>query len=238
MKKIWSIVTLVIASSCSLENPPVGRLPENVEKEYRRFNDPKEVVINSHFTRLLQTLSGRQKKIATTRLHGSLGSDSPEIRGRAALALHSLGDNAGVPVMIRDLSTVSSPNDRGNIAVALRVMKDSRAIEALMKATDDSSPYVRGIALEALGELKARDAYGIMVNHLTDFETHGGCLRMCPAQSACYALGALGKKEALPHLIKALEHKETQGAACQALGELTGKKFNYDVQKWKEWWKH
>jgi HEAT repeat protein len=238
MKRFLGMVVLVVASCSSPGNSPMARLPEKVEKEFQRFNDPKEIVIGSRFAKLLQTLSGGEKKLAVARLHGSLKSSSPEVRRRAALALHSLGDDAGVPVMIRDLSTVTSPNDRGNIAVALRIMKDPRAIGVLMKATDDSSPYVRGIALISLGEMKARGAYEIMISHLTDFEIYGGCIPMCPAQLACYGLGLLGNKGAIPHLIKALDHKETQGAACQALGELTGKKFQFNIQKWKDWWKN
>ncbi|MCD6338070.1 MAG: tRNA (N6-threonylcarbamoyladenosine(37)-N6)-methyltransferase TrmO [Verrucomicrobia bacterium] len=212
-------------------------LPEAVEKEFVRFDDPDQIVIASRFAQLLKKLRADQIREAKSRLRARLQSKIPEIRRRAALTLHSLGDDSGVAVMIRDMKEVTDQRDRNNIVVALRVMKDSRAVPALIDCAYDASPYIRSIALAALGELKAADAYEAIVEHLHDYETEeGDCFQTCPAHLACYALGALGDKGAIPHLIEALDHEETRAAACKTLGKLTGEQFGYDAAKWKQWW--
>jgi len=213
-------------------------LPEAAKKEFTRLDDPNQVVITSRFVQMLKGLPANQLQEAKSQLRARLRSGIPEIRRRSALSLHALGDASGVAVMIRDMEQVTKQRDRDNIVVALRVMKDDRAVPVLTDCTDDPSPYVRGIALAALGELKAADAYEAIVEHLRDYELQGdSCTPMYPASSACYALGALGVKKAIPHLIKVLEHKQTRSAACQALGKLTGQQFQYDAAKWKQWWK-
>ena len=237
MKKILVLFTLVTLLSYFASCRPVAGLPDAIEKEFTRFNDPHEILITSQFEKMLRELPPKQIEEVKLRLRTKLKSDTLEIRRRAALVLDSLGDAAGVPVMIKDMQTVIEQRDRDNIVVALRVMKDRRAIPILTKSVDDTSPYIRGIALAALGEMKAVEAYQTILNHLHDYETKGdSCIPMYPASSACYALGALGDKRAIPHLMEALNHKETQAAACQALDRLTGEKFHYDVVKWKKWW--
>ncbi len=214
-------------------------LPQDAENGFARFDDPNEVLITSQFVKMLEDLPPDQIEEAKSRLRTRLQSEIPEIRRRAALTLHALGDVSGIPVivMIRDMREVTKQQDRDNIVVALRVMKDSRAIPVLTESADDLSPYIRSIAMAALGELKAATAYKTILKHLHDYESEeNSCIPMYPASLACYALGALGDKRAISHLIEALEHKETQSAACQALGKLTGQEFHYDVEKWKEWW--
>ena len=237
MKTIAFFATFVAAclwlSSCV---EPSG-FPGAMEKEFERFDDPNQAIITSQFVQILKDLRGDQLQEAKSRLRTRLQSETPEIRRRAALTLHSLGEDDGVPVMIRDMKEVTRQRDRNNIIVALRVMKDRRAIPVLTDCTDDPSPYVRSIAFAALGELAAADAYDPIVEHLHDYETRGdSCIRMYPASSACYALGALGDKKAIPHLIEALGHKETESAAFRALKKLTGQQFQDDVAKWKQWW--
>src|SRR4029077_4694770 len=110
------------------------------------------------FAKSINGLPATEKATAIKRVQESLKSKELEIRRRAALTLASLGDKSGVPTMIEDLSRATG-RDRDNIVVALRVLKDERAIPALRKALKDKSPYVRGIAVSALGELKAAKAY-------------------------------------------------------------------------------
>jgi HEAT repeat protein len=171
-------------------------------------------------------------------LRAQLTAPDFDTRRRAAIELSRAGDNSGVPIMIDAMATQTNRNDRNNCVVALRVMKDHRTIPTLVKTAEDTSPYVRSISLEALGEMMATNTYDVLVAHLDDFERHGGCMAMYPADSACYALGALGNKKAIPLLMNALDHRETQSQACQALEKLTGQSFRYDVKKWKNWWKN
>jgi HEAT repeat protein len=210
--------------------------------DWRTFDDPKAVCLTDSFAKSISDLPAEEKAAAIKRLQDSLKSKEVEIRQRAALTLARLGDRSGVPTMIDDLSTAVG-RDRNNVVVALRILKDERAIPALRKALMDKSPYVRGIAVAALGELKAAKAYEDIVAITKDKEGlkggNGGlnCFPNCAAFSACYALGALGDERAVPVLIGLLADTDLQDQARQALEALTNQKFGNDADKWKAWWR-
>ncbi|HLX62282.1 MAG TPA: HEAT repeat domain-containing protein [Planctomycetota bacterium] len=212
--------------------------------EWKEFDDPKSVLLIDHVAKSIGELAATEKAAAVKRLHESLNSNDVEIRRRAALTLDRLGDKGGVPTLIADLPKATG-RDRDNIAVALRILKDERAIPVLREvALKDKSPYVRGIGLAALGELKATQAYDEIVALTKDNEREGGeksgtlnCVQILPAEMACYALGAMGEERAVPVLIELLSDKDLQRAAQQALRVLTKQEFGNDAEKWKAWWK-
>jgi HEAT repeat protein len=146
--------------------------------------------------------------------------------------------------MIEALATATG-RDRDNVVVALRVLKDGRAIPALTKALKDPSPYVRTIAVAALGELKATKAFAEIVALTKDKGDKAAgkkdgalnCFPISPADLACYALGAMGDPRAVPVLIELLTDKDLQQSALQALEALTKQKLGNDPEKWKTWWK-
>jgi HEAT repeat protein len=211
--------------------------------EWTAFEDPKGVFLTDAFAKSINELPSPKKTAAINRLHESLASKEVEIRRRAALTLGTLGDKAGVPAMIEDLSKAMG-RDRDNVVVALRVLKDDRAIPALREALKDRSPYVRGIAVAALGELKATKAYDEIVALTHDKGGKDGgkagptldCLRISPADMACYALGTLGDERAIPVLIDLLADKDLRASAGQAMEVLAKQKFGEDAEKWKAWW--
>ncbi|MCX6929370.1 MAG: HEAT repeat domain-containing protein [Verrucomicrobia bacterium] len=94
-----------------------------------------------------------------------------------------------------------------------------------------------GLAVAALGELKATEAYDEIAALTKDKASQLGCVRMPPACSACYALGILGDERAVPVLIEVLNDNELRWCAQQALEALTKQKFGRDPDKWKAWWK-
>ncbi|MEI8291440.1 MAG: HEAT repeat domain-containing protein [Verrucomicrobiota bacterium] len=213
--------------------------------DWNAFDDPKDATyfINA-YGKSISVLSAPEKAAAIKRLKQSLKSREVEIRRRAALTLGEVGETSGVPTMIDDLSKATG-RDRGNVVVALRVLKDKRAIPALRMALKDESAYVRGIAVLTLGELKATEAYDEIVSLTKDKgdkpgdKNAGGldCVIMPPACGACYALGALGDERAIPILIEVLTDNELQWCAQQALEALTKQKFGHAPDKWKAWWK-
>lgn len=210
--------------------------------DWKAFYDQQKVLLSNVFAKSIGGLPRPEKAAAIKRLHDALGFKHVEIRRRAALTLGYLGDKSGVPAMIDDLSKATG-RDRDNVVVALRVLKDRRAIPALRKALRDPSPYVRGIAVAALGELKATKAYAEIVALTKDkgrTNTRPGtldCLRITPAEMACYALGALGEQRAVPVLIERLADKDLQEQVRQALEALTGQKLGNNPEKWRLWWK-
>ncbi len=212
--------------------------------DWDAFHDPKAVLLTDPFAKSIADLAGEQKEMALKRLHECLKSPEVEIRRRAALALGKLGDFRGVPVMMVDLPQVSG-RDRDNVVVALRVLKDRRAIPTLRNALKDKSPYVRSIAVAALGEMKAGEAYAEIVALTKDKEGRGGdtngktlnCIRSSPADLACYALGALGDRRAVPVLIELLRDPDLKESAQQGLEVLTEQRLGDDPDKWTVWWK-
>jgi HEAT repeat protein len=211
--------------------------------DWKEFDDPKSILLTDAFAKSIGDLPGSEKAAAVERLRQSLGSREVEIRRRAALTLGSLGDKGGVPTMIEDLSRATG-RDRDNVVVALRILKDKRAIPALRKALKDQSPYVRSIAVAALGELKAAKAYDDIVALTRDKGNKGSekagtlnCLETVPADVACYALGALGDERAVPVLIELLPDRDLRVSALQALEVLTKQKLGNDPEKWRGWWK-
>jgi HEAT repeat protein len=212
--------------------------------DWKVFDDPRAFLLTDAFAKSINSLSAPEKVAAIKRLQESLKAKEVEIRRRAVLTLASLGDRSGVPTMIKDLATATG-KDRDNIVVALRVLRDKRATAALRKVLKDKSPHVRGIAVAALGELKAAEAFKEIVALTKDKEglaagKDGGrlnCIRNCPAFLACYALGALGDQRAVPVLIELLPDADLRGPARQALEVLTKQKFGNDPDKWRAWWR-
>ncbi len=211
--------------------------------DWKAFEDPKAFLLTDGFAESIDKLPALDKATAIKRLHDSLEAKDVEIHRRAALTLYKLGDKAGVPTLIEDLAKATG-RDRDNLFVALRIMKDDRAIPALRNALKDKSPFVRSIALSALGELKATKAYDDIVALTKDkgdeptAKTAGtlNCFPIRPADSACYALGGLGDPRAIPILIDLINDKDVQTSAMQALEVLTKQKLGNDPEKWKKWW--
>lgn len=207
--------------------------------DWKTFDDPKAFLLTDPVAKEIAGSPAADKAAAVQRLKDSLKSKDVEIRRRAALTLNGLGDKSGVLTMMDDLTTAAG-RDRDNVVVALRIIKDERAVPALRAALKDKSPYVRCIAAAALGEMKAGKAFDDLVALTKDKEreNNGGlnCFPMLPADSACYALGALGDLRAVPTLIELLSDKDLQNAASKALEMLTKQKFGTDPAKWKQWW--
>lgn len=228
------MVVTTVASGSDPAGPP----------DWAKFTDPKAMVLTDAFAKAVAALPADEKAAAVKRLTEALAATELEVRRRAALTLGSLGDKAGVPTMIADLATATG-HDRNNVVVALRILKDDRAVPALRKALKDRSPTVRGLAAAALGELKATKAYADVVALTKDKEglrvekTDGklNCIPDCPAFLACYALGAMGDPRAVPVLIDLLADDALRGSARQGLEALTRQKLGDDPERWRAWWK-
>jgi HEAT repeat protein len=249
--------------------PDQVQLPAELEEQLDRLFDLNEVFVSEALFKTLtnhtRASSSRIVRLSSTddrpprpdlallqeihnRLRQGLTCEHLEIRRRAALALNALGDNSGVPVLMEDMAA-ADPSDRATVALAPRKIKDQRAIPALIKAVDDKIPYIRCIAIEALGEMKAGQAYDVIVKHLSDKEkVKAADVIMVPAGSACFALGEIGERKAVPLLIEALEDEELTEPAAKALEKIKLGRIRYfgrgsgdsgfgtDVNKWTGWW--
>lgn len=236
MKRITLIISLVILlTKCEVSF--------SSDFTWETFYDPDSYFLTSEFAKIISAYHENEKKSAILKLKRALESSEVEIRRRAALILGELGDKSGVEVMIKDMEKVKDKRHRDNIIVALRILKDPRAIPILRKSLNDKSPYIRGIALCSLGEIKVAEAFEDIVVHLSDMESrNSGDMIMPPvALDAIYALGALGDRRAVPILIDLLDNPEYQDGLLKAelihsLEKLTNITFGQETEKWKNWW--
>jgi len=223
------VLTLLSASAC-------------LALDWAAFDDPQAVLLTDPFAKEIADLAAAEKTEAIERLHSRLKAKEIEIRRRAALTLDKLGDKSGVPVMVAALPEATG-SDLDNVIVALRILKDPRAIAPLREALKDKRPYVRCIAVSALGEFKAKEAYADIVALTKDKSWESpdkkvlNCIPMLPGASACYALGALGDQRAVPVLIELLSDKDLKNPARQGLEALTSQKLGDDPVAWADWWK-
>lgn len=104
---------------------------------------------------------------------------------------------------------------RRKAAHGLGVLGDPQAVPVLLEAArKDVDEFVREAAIQALGQLRATQAGGVLLSILEKAEQ--------PGIRSASALGALGKPEAVSPLVEALQDSDpsVRAAAAWALGEL------------------
>jgi HEAT repeat protein len=113
--RAWLLLAAIWALACVSRGAEV---PATLRPDFAAFDDPDRVLILSQFTEKLAGAAAEVRAEALAALRARLDSPAVEVRRRAALALHSLGDETGVPVMIRDMKRATQPTDRNNLVVA------------------------------------------------------------------------------------------------------------------------
>jgi prepilin-type processing-associated H-X9-DG protein len=153
-----------------------------------------------------------------TEMIGSDGRPSQERQLRqdhyyAALLLGLVGDKRAVPALVE-----ATKDDRINhrAAVSLGQVGDERAIPALAGMMEEF-PQDRlwaGYGLAMLGE---QQGFKVVIDTLNDKQQH-----WVERRHAIRALGELGDKQAVPHLIAALkdDHPNIRVSAVRALGAI------------------
>jgi len=142
----------------------------------------------------------------------TLVSGDEDAREAAVHALGALGE-AGVPPLLELLDN-DDTDVRCWVIWTLAHTGSRQAVEPLMAALNDADSDVRTCAAMALGELRAVKAAPALVAHLASWS---GLLTRCAAD----ALEKIGE-EAVPALVKALEHPKSQVRmwAARALGRI------------------
>ena len=131
--------------------------------------------------------------------------------------------------LINALSFPDDHNVRFEAASALGEVGDSRCIEPLIEALDDSE-RVKEVAIRSLGKIGDQQAIPPLVEALQDQNWE---IRSMAARS----LGTIGDESAVEPLINALE-KESESVSwyiVQALSNITGEDFIQDADEWKAW---
>jgi hypothetical protein len=124
--------------------------------------------------------------------------------------------------------------DRKVLLDALGGIGDSAGITAgpcILPLVASTSRTLRYRAIETLGRIVYSEAFEILVALLQDSDKR---VRM----KATVAISRFKRIDAVPHLIPLLQDPEVEVQHCVefALKVITGKKFGYDIEKWREWW--
>jgi len=198
---------------------------------------------------------------ATEALVKMLKDPSAEVRQAAAKGLAAAKDDRAVmPLFV--LLTHENPHERLAAVTALGKIQDATAVEPLVRRLQDESPAVRAAAAQALGKIQDPRAVepllacleeknlGVrrkVVEALSDIADprSADALLVCVSDGdvmvrvrAAYGLLALRDKRVIDPLIDHLE-KQTidQRTVVYLLTELTGKRYGWDAEKWRTWWK-
>ena len=178
---------------------------------------------------------GRMKsKDAVEPLIAALKEDDPSER-KIVTALGDIGDPRAIDAIIPYLRGSYGAIQMAAIE-ALVKLKDPRAgkhIVPLLKSGATDS--VTLTAMKALGELKAPSAVEPLYKMLTYKYWYSYNNR---SHDAARALAKIGNKNAVKHLILALENsnKYLRISITKALTEITGLNFGNDHKKWQSWW--
>ncbi|MFC1550879.1 HEAT repeat domain-containing protein [Candidatus Neomarinimicrobiota bacterium] len=149
--------------------------------------------------------------VAVEPLIKALGDDNHKIRSFAAAALGEIGDIRAVEPLIAALKNDYQVDEVA--AIALGKIGDVRAVEPLtFAALKDDNEYRRADAAEALGRF-SNDAPKALIEALND---NDAIIRT----NAALAMGKIGDKQAIPHLIDLLSNWYVGKDAAHALNTL------------------
>jgi len=149
-----------------------------------------------------------------------LKDEDPRVKEAAAEAIGEFGDKTYVPNLIDAIDyTIGSATDRESraineankqIAVALGLLGDKRATQALMKLTRSHETYVKLEAVRSLGMVRDPAAVDTLMDIATDDNTEPFI-----AKKAIIALGRIGDAKAVPAIERML-FKERKGISFYA----------------------
>ncbi|MBB1243517.1 HEAT repeat domain-containing protein, partial [Streptomyces durbertensis] len=158
--------------------------------------------------------AGWEDVLQVVALLRALGSNSPDVRQRAALAAT---DEVPVPVeaLVEAALSETDTNVAGALRWALARSADPAPVPLLARALDSPDAAVRGRAVQALAELPGAAATAPLRDALTHPDT-------VVRRHAALALGAHGVPEAAPTLIGMIIEGVNDTDAADALSVLAG----------------
>jgi hypothetical protein len=181
-----------------------------------------------------QTLAASGDRRAIPLLWNLFNAGDGERRVLAVRAIGKIGGQGEEENLLRVALGDVFQNVRFAAAEELaRIESVRKAVERFNAAASDTKRFSligRFRAIQAIGQIGGPAASKALVPWLASDE----------AELACAAAEGLGRQTGLdrcPDLMKALSHKQEDAriAAADALENLTGKKFRFDLLQWQEW---
>jgi hypothetical protein len=234
---------------------PADALPDKIEKHIQSLLDPNCNLSDQQLDSILADLqpykrtmhaarsaieplmhTPAQYKIIIALLKPGLESQHSNVRTRAALTLHRLGDSSGLDILIAN-TKAADPDERLAALELLQTIRGEKTAAAIIDAIDDPSPAVRAAAIEAAAKLRLQDAFESIAARLNDTDavpdSNG---KIIVAHSACMAMPTFDRQQAIKELIEVIDNNAVTSQVCDALSKITGRKFGHDPDEWKTWW--
>lgn len=185
----------------------------------RRFDEgPVPPVLQPDVARLREQLYNRQ--------------DVPQQNQAALLLVQSTSPEAA-DVVREGLRRWDRPDVFVALASAIRMSRDRRFTESLLRAIHAEQSSLRLAAAEALAR---SDGVGVLHRLLGVAEDPQASV--AARQAAALALGKSGQKNAVPALLSLLSSDVAaiRQTAASALEELTGLDYGQNLNAWQDWW--
>jgi HEAT repeat protein len=159
--------------------------------------------------------------------------DQPAEQSQAALLLMEAGTPEALEIISEGLGRWDRPDVFQSLAGAVRLRKDARHVESLLKALACEQGGIRQAAVEALSRINSPILAGRLLAMGQDASAPLGS-----RQAAAAVLGRSMQKAAMPALLALLtvDAPAVRQAAGQALEEATGLSFGTDHGRWQVWW--
>jgi len=187
----------------------------------RRFEEAAPApVIQPDVARLRELLYNRQE---------------PQEQSQAALLLVQSTSADAADLVREGLRRWDRPDVFQALASAIRLQRDRRFSDSLLKALASEQPALRAAAGEALARLDSVVVIHRLLGIAEDPATSTGA-----RQAAAMALGKSGQKSAITALLGLLssDNAALRETAQTALEELTGQDFGPNPSAWQEWWQN
>ena len=157
----------------------------------------------------------------------------PRLQAQAALVLLQLNAADADAVIRQGLEQSEDPEMFLVLASAIRLARDSRYAEELVRALARQRAIERAGAAEALAALIDQRLV-LRLRQITDDPRADVRSRI----AAIGCLGRSGRRVAVEPLIAGLELEDesVRNAAADALAELSGWRYGVDAAKWRGWW--
>jgi HEAT repeat protein len=180
------------------------------------------------------TGTGTDRPLAVAGLREQLfNRQDPPGQSQAALLLVQDPSAEAASIVREALARWDRPDVVLALASAVRLQRDGRFVEPLLKALHSEQANLRSAAAETLARL---DGPGLIqkLHGLAEEPTAGVPAR----QAAIAALGKTGHKAAVPALLSLLtsDLPALRQAAAAALEELTGLDHGSNIAAWQAWW--
>ena len=202
--------------------------------EYTNYSSDEFVQKNAFYS-LVSSYKIREKSIINDAMKRGLLDSSISIRKTVCFYLPFLKSRELLPLTRQMLDKEQDEYILSSLVQTVGKMKDDDSVETLIKMLDSDSQRIRKDVAYALGSIKNKQSLNPLINRLK-IEKNDSV--QC---SISFALGELGDTKAIDPIIEATKSSNKEKGYMKyegpkALKNITGQDFEYDLEKYEQWW--